>query len=183
MKTIAFFNHKGGAGKTTPVYRIAWMLSESGHEVPVADLDPRADLSGIFLEEERLEELWPNPHARLRLNWKMHEMSLAEGALRIIEDQREREDFSVVRAVVLEIGELSHVEPEALRFCYDAVMKGSVAEGARLEIRRVPGEGFCLECGKNVPMKALYDPCPDCESYGLQVKKGDEMRVVELEVD
>jgi cellulose biosynthesis protein BcsQ len=59
MRTIAFFNNKGGVGKTTLVYHIAWMMAEQGHRVLAADLDPQANLSSMFLEEERLEELWP----------------------------------------------------------------------------------------------------------------------------
>ena len=59
MKTIAFFNNKGGVGKTTLVYHIAWMMAELGHEVLAADLDPQANLSSMFIEEEHLEELWP----------------------------------------------------------------------------------------------------------------------------
>lgn len=59
MKTIAFFNNKGGVGKTTLVYHIAWMMAESGYKVLTADLDPQANLSSMFLPEERLEELWP----------------------------------------------------------------------------------------------------------------------------
>jgi chromosome partitioning protein len=59
MKTIAFFNNKGGVGKTTLVYHIAWMMAELRHRVLAADLDPQANLSSMFLEDERLEELWP----------------------------------------------------------------------------------------------------------------------------
>ncbi|MCD6498896.1 MAG: ParA family protein [Deltaproteobacteria bacterium] len=63
MKTIAFFNNKGGVGKTTLVYHVAWTLSDMGLNVLVADLDPQANLSSMFLPEERLDELWPNgPH-------------------------------------------------------------------------------------------------------------------------
>ncbi len=58
MKTIAFFNNKGGVGKTTLVYHLAWMLSDLGQRVVVADLDPQANLTGLFLDEERLEEIW-----------------------------------------------------------------------------------------------------------------------------
>ncbi len=58
MKTLAFFNNKGGVGKTSLVYHLAWMLSEMDYRVLVVDLDPQANLSGIFLPERRLEELW-----------------------------------------------------------------------------------------------------------------------------
>lgn len=60
MKTIAFFNNKGGVGKTTLVYHLAWMYAELGFSVVAADLDPQANLSAVFLKEERLEQLWPD---------------------------------------------------------------------------------------------------------------------------
>lgn len=58
MKTIAFFNNKGGVGKTTLVYHLAWMYSELGFSVVAADLDPQANLSAVFLGEDRLEQVW-----------------------------------------------------------------------------------------------------------------------------
>lgn len=59
MITIAFFNNKGGVGKTSLCYHLAWMLSELRTRVVVADLDPQANLTAMFVDEERLEELWP----------------------------------------------------------------------------------------------------------------------------
>ena len=58
MKTIAFFNNKGGVGKTTLVYHLAWMYAELGLSVVAVDLDPQANLSAVFLSENRLEQLW-----------------------------------------------------------------------------------------------------------------------------
>ncbi len=60
MKTIAFFNNKGGVGKTSLAYHLAWTFADRGHAVVVADLDPQANLTSMFLDEERLEELWPD---------------------------------------------------------------------------------------------------------------------------
>ena len=60
MKTIAFFNNKGGVGKTTLVYHLAWMCSELDKRVIVADLDPQSNLSVMLLGENKLEGLW-NP--------------------------------------------------------------------------------------------------------------------------
>ena len=60
MKTIAFFNNKGGVGKTTLVYHLAWMYAEMGFSVVAVDLDPQANLSAVFLDTIRLEELWPD---------------------------------------------------------------------------------------------------------------------------
>ena len=60
MKTIAFFNNKGGVGKTSLVYHLSWMMAERGIPVLAVDLDPQANLSAMFLSEERLEEVWPD---------------------------------------------------------------------------------------------------------------------------
>lgn len=59
MKTIAFFNNKGGVGKTSLVYHLAWMFADRGVPVLAADLDPQANLTAMFLNEERMEEIWP----------------------------------------------------------------------------------------------------------------------------
>lgn len=113
----------------------------------------------------------------------MHEMSLAEGVLQILEDAANAEHFSRVKSVRLEIGRLSSVEPEAMRFCFDAVTRGSIAEGAQLEIIDVPGTACCFACGATVEIAAVYDPCPACGGYGMQPVGGTEMRVKELEVE
>lgn len=58
MKTIAFFNNKGGVGKTSLAYHLMWMFSEIGYRVLAADLDPQANLTSMALDEERLEQIW-----------------------------------------------------------------------------------------------------------------------------
>lgn len=58
VPVIAFFNNKGGVGKTSLVYHVAWMLTEQSYRILAADLDPQGNLSAAFLEESRLENLW-----------------------------------------------------------------------------------------------------------------------------
>jgi cellulose biosynthesis protein BcsQ len=65
MRSIAFFNNKGGVGKTSLVYHLAWMFAELGLSVLAADLDPQANLTSMFLEEERMAELWSEKSHRL----------------------------------------------------------------------------------------------------------------------
>lgn len=113
----------------------------------------------------------------------MHEMSLAESALQIIEDAAIKEGFTRVRTVWLEIGKLSCVEKDAMSFCFDAVMKDTLADGARLEIVETAGQGRCTGCGHEMQIDTLYEACPKCGSYGIQVIAGDTMRVKELEVE
>ena len=113
----------------------------------------------------------------------MHEMSLAESVRQIIEDAAREQGFKRVRTVWLEIGQLACVEQEALRFGFDAVMRGSIAEQARLEVVETPGQGRCAQCGCETQIATLYEACPQCEGYTMQVIAGDAMRVKELEVE
>jgi hydrogenase nickel incorporation protein HypA/HybF len=113
----------------------------------------------------------------------MHELSLCESVLQILEQQAEAQQYRKVKTVWLEIGALSGVEIEALRFSFDIVVQGSLADHARLEIIEVPGQAWCLPCGRNVAVQQLYDQCPHCGSHQLQVNGGDQMRIKELEVE
>ena len=64
MRTIAFFNNKGGVGKTSLVYHLAWMYADLGVRVLAVDLDPQANLTGMFVDEEVLAGLWGEGSAR-----------------------------------------------------------------------------------------------------------------------
>jgi chromosome partitioning protein len=60
VKTIVFFNNKGGVGKTSMVFHLAWMFRDMGHSVLAVDLDPQSNLTSIFLDDSDLEKLWPD---------------------------------------------------------------------------------------------------------------------------
>ncbi|HTN08446.1 ParA family protein [Agriterribacter sp.] len=60
MRTITFFNNKGGVGKTTTVYHVAWMMSELGIKTIAIDLDPQSNLTSMFLTDEKLEDVYEN---------------------------------------------------------------------------------------------------------------------------
>lgn len=113
----------------------------------------------------------------------MHEMALAESVLGIVEDAARRERASRVRAVRLEIGRLANVEIEAMRFCFDVVTRGSVADSARLEIEETPGAGWCMRCAATVTIDSAVDACPRCGGYQVAVTGGTAMRVRELELE
>ena len=113
----------------------------------------------------------------------MHEVSLCKSVLRIMEEQARAQHFQLVRTVWLEIGALSTVEIESMRFSFDMVMKGSLADGAKLEIIHIPGQAWCMQCMKPVTIRQRYDACGDCGGHQLQVTAGEEMMIKELEVD
>jgi hydrogenase nickel incorporation protein HypA/HybF len=109
-------------------------------------------------------------------------MSLVESLVALVEDERRRQPFSRVRVVRLQVGVLGHVEPDALRFCFDAIARGTVAEGARLEIEMRAGEGWCPACRRAAPLEDRFADCPQCGEV-LQMTAGDDLRLTELEVD
>ncbi|HEY5789090.1 MAG TPA: hydrogenase maturation nickel metallochaperone HypA [Gammaproteobacteria bacterium] len=113
----------------------------------------------------------------------MHEMSLAEGILQILEQNSRSQGFARVTRVRLELGRLSHVEPEALAFCFEVVARDTLAAGAVLELLRVDGQGWCEECAASVPIDSHYAACPRCGGYRVATTGGTEMRVKELEVE
>lgn len=113
----------------------------------------------------------------------MHEMSIAESIVEIAEEAARREGAVRVRTVFAEIGALAGVEIEALRFCWDAVTREGLAVGAGLEITRIPGQGWCLDCSEAIALLSSFAPCPRCGGCQIAITGGTEMRVREIEVE
>jgi hydrogenase nickel incorporation protein HypA/HybF len=88
-----------------------------------------------------------------------------------------------VLSIDVEIGELSNVVPDAVEFCFEACSQGTVLEGARINIIRIPGIGRCMDCAADTPLAAVFSACQRCGSYQVKIISGEEMRVREIEVD
>jgi hydrogenase nickel incorporation protein HypA/HybF len=112
----------------------------------------------------------------------MHEMSLAEGIRSIVLDQARAHGFARVTVMRLEIGRFAGVEKPALEFAFDVVMRGSPAQGARLEMIDLPGRAMCYDCLKPVEIDDRLAPCPLCGGGRLLPEGGDEMRIRDMEV-
>ena len=109
----------------------------------------------------------------------MHELSITQG---IVESVCEAVPEGQVLAVTVEIGKLSGVVADALRFCFDACTQGTRLEGARLEIIDVQGRGRCGSCQREVEMEELITLCP-CGNPFLEVLRGQELRIRSVEVN
>ena len=112
----------------------------------------------------------------------MHEMSICLSMIDLIRDQQPKERFTRVKRIVVEIGALSHIDPEALRFCFDAAARGTLAEDGALEIREVAAVAWCHDCLQSVEIPERGAACPRCNGNKLIVQEGDEMKLKELEV-
>ncbi|MFA5951796.1 MAG: hydrogenase maturation nickel metallochaperone HypA [Hyphomicrobium sp.] len=113
----------------------------------------------------------------------MHEMAISESIIGILEAEAARQKYARVKKVWLEIGPLAGIETEALKFTFDVVTRGTLAEHAELEIVATEACGYCLMCAKNVVISQRFAPCPDCGGHQVQMTSGDEMRIKELEVE
>jgi hydrogenase nickel incorporation protein HypA/HybF len=110
-------------------------------------------------------------------------MSLAESVREIVDETARASGAQRVIAVRLEIGKLAQVEIDAMRFAFEVVQRGSMAETARLEIVEVDGSAWCMRCSEPVTITRRGDPCPLCGSHQLQVTGGDRMRVMDIEIE
>jgi hydrogenase nickel incorporation protein HypA/HybF len=88
-----------------------------------------------------------------------------------------------VTRVRLQIGALSAVMPEAVRFCFGVCAADTPLAGAALQIDEIPGLGCCDDCGAHVPLDALVGRCPDCGTASLRVIAGRELNIKEMEVE
>ncbi len=113
----------------------------------------------------------------------MHELGITRSIVEIAEEHARREGAAKVLSVTVAIGELSGVVPEAVEFCFEACTRGTFMEGARLIVSRVPGRGRCGDCGAEVPVEVQTFACPDCGAFALERVQGEELRIIELEVD
>lgn len=113
----------------------------------------------------------------------MHEMALCESVVRILEEQAHEQGFAKVTVVRMAIGQLSQVELDSFRFCFGAVVQGTLAAGAQLDIETPAGKAWCLDCRRDIHLARLGEACPDCGGYALQITGGEEMRITELEVE
>jgi hydrogenase nickel incorporation protein HypA/HybF len=112
----------------------------------------------------------------------MHEVSMAGGILRMVEEAAGREHFQRVSHLRLEIGALAGVEPQALRFALTAMMPCTCLEGGEITIDEIPGTARCLHCAASVEIQSYLEPCPRCGSFTLQATGGFEVRIVDLVV-
>ena len=109
----------------------------------------------------------------------MHELGITRNIVAIV---AERAGAVPVRRVQLEIGRLSAVMPQAIRFCFDIVAKDTVLEGAELEIIEIAGRGRCRSCGEELELDSLMSICA-CGSRDLERLAGEELKIREMELE
>jgi len=112
----------------------------------------------------------------------MHEMALMQSVREIVDGAARANGAARVTVVRLKIGALAAVDPRALQFAFDVVMRGGPAERAALEILSVPGAAWCWDCARTVAPGAAEFGCPECGGYRLEITGGTEMQVHEIDL-
>lgn len=109
----------------------------------------------------------------------MHEMALTESVVATVS---EHVGDSMVRVLTLEIGKLSGVVADAMRFCFDVCAQGTALDGARLDIIETPGLAICRDCHDEVELSDRLALC-ECGSANLEIVGGSQLKIKQLEVE
>jgi hydrogenase nickel incorporation protein HypA/HybF len=113
----------------------------------------------------------------------MHELGIAESALRLALAKARSERAAHVTRIVIRVGALSGVDQEALRFAFTAILPGTPAEGAILQIDPVPAVAYCPECRQDFTVEEDFSlECPKCGQLNATIKQGRELDLVRLEL-
>ncbi len=115
----------------------------------------------------------------------MHELSLIQSLLTIIEDNAKEHGFTKVNRVSLSCGRLSAVEPAALEFAFNTLTQTGICAAAQLELEILPLQVYCYDCNREFTSPDS-DPtiCPDCRGDQVMVTAGlQELQLLELDVD
>ncbi|MCA9549067.1 MAG: hydrogenase maturation nickel metallochaperone HypA [Myxococcales bacterium] len=109
----------------------------------------------------------------------MHELSITRNIVSIVAEKAAGRRVERVR---LQIGKLSGIEVQAIRFCYDVCAAGTVLEGSKLDVDEVAGEARCTECDKTLPIEHFTARCPCEKRARVEITRGEELLVKEMEV-
>lgn len=110
----------------------------------------------------------------------MHEMSLAQGILTMVEEAAVQEHFVRVKQLRIEVGVLAGVELEALHFALSVMSQQGVLQGAEFVIETPLAQAWCLSCSEQIEVTQRGQACPKCGSYQVQAISGTQLRVIDM---
>ena len=113
----------------------------------------------------------------------MHELSVVLNIISIAENEAALAGANKIKAIEVEIGELSSIEPAAFDFAWNQGIRGTMLENAEHSIRYVHGKATCRSCGETFRLRHLYDACPGCGGFFPEIIEGRELKVKSITVD
>ncbi|NPV50068.1 MAG: hydrogenase maturation nickel metallochaperone HypA [Candidatus Methanofastidiosum sp.] len=118
----------------------------------------------------------------------MHELSLADGMLKTVLEAAQKEKAKKIKSIKLEMGEILLVNTEQLTFCFDIISKGTIAEGAKLDIKFLKPRVHCNKCGKEFNISSENDfpilqmVC-ECGSNDVTILSGREFNIKSIKIE
>jgi len=112
----------------------------------------------------------------------MHEVSIMEEAVRMAVETAKAARANRVVKLQLRIGTLSAVVPEAMRFAFDVVCRGTIAEGATLDMESIPAACWCPGCRAEFACDHPVGECPRCHNLSGELRRGKELEIAAVEV-
>lgn len=114
----------------------------------------------------------------------MHELSIALSLVEAAEQAANRARAERVNYVRIEVGALSGVVPEALRFGYEVATRGTLLEGSELRIEETPLKVFCDACGTERELPRVHRfRCPGCGAATAKILRGKELEILDMEIE
>ena len=113
----------------------------------------------------------------------MHELGIMERTLKIAIDNAQQENAHKINKIVMNIGKLSGVVPEALEFAFDVVIKNTIAENATLKINTIPVVCYCTCCQENFSPSEWFFECPNCHQFSNNILQGKEIELISVEIE
>ena len=110
-------------------------------------------------------------------------MSITVSMMDIVSEHMRKNGVKTLKGLKVRVGEMTALEPEALKFCFEVCSKGTEMEGARLDIEEVPITGRCSGCGAEFRMEGLFIPCPACDGAEVTRTSGNELEIVSMEAE
>lgn len=113
----------------------------------------------------------------------MHELGITQRIVEIAAETAHAQGAKKVLSVTVEVGALAGVVAEALAFCFEACSAETLLAGSRLIVREIPGLGRCGDCGAEVDLAPYTLACAACGSFALERLQGEELRLIEVEIE
>lgn len=111
----------------------------------------------------------------------MHELSIAENLLMIVQEEIARHSLENVLRVKVKVGKLTAVQPEALSFCFECITEETPLKGVTLDIEVLAIRGYCKECKAHFELENPFILCPKCQSWNVRMDGGGELYVDAIE--
>jgi hydrogenase nickel incorporation protein HypA/HybF len=113
----------------------------------------------------------------------MHELGIAQSVIEAVQVEAARHPGARLSKVAVRVGELAAIDPDALRFSFDALTRETELEGLNLEIEVCPRRHRCLDCSNEFDVKDFVFACPHCSSTRNDCISGEELELAYLELD